>query len=313
MTSEVNDFILIDEAQSFWRAGDKVDPEILTWLETHRHKGQDVLLLVQRWDQLAQGITRLIELTTHYRKATRFGLTKRFQGFVRGNPREKAIIRSFTGPYDSTIYAFYASYVAHGIQEVTVKGGSIWRSGFLIAASLFVVGTLLFFWQSPGLEHYAQNTKPVPKQGTMRASPVSSRPPGPSQWRPGQSMTALNGGEPSVGSTASSPLVIVGGLGFADGTHWVFELADGRHVTLEELQGLAGTPTTWRQVAPGDWRVIGEGVRYGRAVGPDGYPADRASGLGLLSPGPGGGPDSAAPDPASKQRGLGDRGNKATQ
>jgi zona occludens toxin (predicted ATPase) len=313
VTSDVNDFILIDEAQSFWRAGDKVDPEILKWLETHRHKGQDVLVLVQRWDQLAQGITRLIELTTLYRKAMRFGLTKRFQGFVRGNPREKEIIRSFTGTYDPTIYALYASYVTHGIQEARVKGGSIWRSWFLIAASLFLILAAVLFWQSPGLERYAQNSKSASTPAKARTRQAPGLAPGAYHGGPGISGAESEAGVPMGTTPAPGDLVIVGGLGYADGTRWRFELADGRHVTLEELQGLAGRPTTWRQVAPGDWRLSGEGVRYGRPMGPDVNPADRASGLGLLSPGAGGGTDSPAPDPASERRGVGHQVNTVTR
>jgi len=38
--------VLIDEAQTIFRSKEKIDPELLRWLETHRHRGNDVVLMV---------------------------------------------------------------------------------------------------------------------------------------------------------------------------------------------------------------------------------------------------------------------------
>src|SRR5574341_1581826 len=44
---EVGAAVLIDEAQTVFRAMQRVDPVLLRWLETHRHFGVDVVLMCQ--------------------------------------------------------------------------------------------------------------------------------------------------------------------------------------------------------------------------------------------------------------------------
>ena len=40
--------VLIDEVQTVFRSKDKTDPQLLRWLETHRHRGIDLVLMCQQ-------------------------------------------------------------------------------------------------------------------------------------------------------------------------------------------------------------------------------------------------------------------------
>ena len=87
--------ILIDEAQTIFRSKEKVDPHILRMLETHRHHGIDIVMMCQQYGQMTLGVTRLVEVTTKFRRLDRFGLKNRYQAQVRGNPEETEVIRMF--------------------------------------------------------------------------------------------------------------------------------------------------------------------------------------------------------------------------
>jgi hypothetical protein len=109
--------VIIDEAQTVFRSMQKVEPGLLRWLETHRHYGVDILLMSQDFRQMSQGVTRLIEATVKFRKLAFVGLSKKYQGKVRGNPEDNEVIRAFVGTYSPAIYAYYSSYASAAIRE----------------------------------------------------------------------------------------------------------------------------------------------------------------------------------------------------
>ena len=47
--------VLIDEVQTVFRSKDKTDPQLLRWLETHRHRGIDLVLMCQQYGQVTLG------------------------------------------------------------------------------------------------------------------------------------------------------------------------------------------------------------------------------------------------------------------
>jgi zona occludens toxin len=136
--------VLIDECQTVFRAKLKLDADILRWLETHRHIGVDVVLLCQNYKQVTAGVTRLVEVTTAFRRLDRFGLKNRYQAKVRGNPEEAEVIRMFSGRYDPKVYAYYSSYSAAGIKE-TKRGGSILKSPTVVVGVVALLGSLWWF------------------------------------------------------------------------------------------------------------------------------------------------------------------------
>jgi zona occludens toxin len=123
--------VLIDEVQTIFRSKDKTDPELLRWLETHRHRGIDIVMMCQQYGQVTLGVNRLVEATTKFRRLDRFGLKNRYQASVRGNPEELEVIRMFSGKYEPTLYAYYSSYSSATVRE-TARGGSILKSPTLI-------------------------------------------------------------------------------------------------------------------------------------------------------------------------------------
>ena len=139
--------VIIDEAQTVFRSMQKVEPGLLRWLETHRHYGVDILLMSQDFRQMSQGVTRLIEATVKFRKLAFVGLSKKYQGKVRGNPEDNEVIRAFVGTYSPAVYAYYSSYASAAIQEEK-RSHTVFKSARVaigIAAGLFAIG--LMFWR----------------------------------------------------------------------------------------------------------------------------------------------------------------------
>ena len=155
--------MIIDEAQTVFRSMQKVEPGLLRWLETHRHYGVDILLMSQDFRQMSQGVTRLIEATVKFRKLAFVGLSKKYQGKVRGNPEDHETIRAFVGTYSPAIYAYYSSYASAAIQEEK-RSHTIFKSARIaigIAAGLFAIALMAWRpWSS------LNSTKPTPAAGS---------------------------------------------------------------------------------------------------------------------------------------------------
>ena len=121
-------------------------------LETHRHKGLDIVMLCQQHGQMTLGVLRLVEVTTKFRRLDRFGLRERYQAQVRGNPEETDVIRMFTGTYSPKVYAYYSSYAHAAIRE-SARGGSILKSPTVILGIVGLLGAVAWFgsghWLTP--------------------------------------------------------------------------------------------------------------------------------------------------------------------
>ena len=136
---EAGSAVLLDECQTIFRSQIKVPPELLRWLELHRHFGIDVVMVCQDYRQVTSGVTRLVEVTTKFLKLGRIGLGKRYKGTIRGNPEETESIRSFIGKYDARVYSYYSSYRA-AVKEQK-RGYSIFKSAVVVGclSMVFVV------------------------------------------------------------------------------------------------------------------------------------------------------------------------------
>ena len=160
--------VIIDEAQTVFRSMQKVEPGLLRWLETHRHYGVDILLMSQDFRQMSQGVTRLIEATVKFRKLAFVGLSKKYQGKVRGNPEDHEVIRAFVGTYSPAIYAYYSSYASAAIREEK-RSHTVFKSARVaigIAAGLFAIG--LMVWRP-----WSSLSSPKPASAAA-SNPVSS-------------------------------------------------------------------------------------------------------------------------------------------
>ncbi|TAJ27899.1 MAG: hypothetical protein EPO64_05080, partial [Nitrospirae bacterium] len=146
-TVEPHALVMIDEAQTVFRAMERVDKKLLRWLETHRHYGVDVLLCCQDYKQMASGMTRLVESTIEFKRLAVFGLQRHAQARVRGNPDDDRLqlIRKFPVKYQPTLYAYYSSYALAAITEEK-RAHHVFKSAQVvvgIAASLFVAAVML--------------------------------------------------------------------------------------------------------------------------------------------------------------------------
>jgi zona occludens toxin len=136
--------VLIDEVQTVFRSKDKTDPVLLRWLETHRHRGIDLVLMCQQYGQVTLGVNRLVEATTKFRRLDRFGLKNRYQASVRGNPEELEVIRMFSGKYEPKLYAYYSSYASATVRE-TARAGSMLKSPTVLVGCLGLVVAVAWF------------------------------------------------------------------------------------------------------------------------------------------------------------------------
>ena len=255
LSIEPGSAVCLDEAQTIFRAKEKVPGEILRWLETHRHYGVDLLLMAQDYRQLTSGVTRLVESTIKFRRMERFGMRKRYQGFVRGNPEETDVIRTLIGRYDPKIYAYYSSYATGGITEER-RMTTIMSSPLLIIGILGLVGALGFI----GWGTWFSGTKPSAVQ--LPAPPSDAR----SMFvRPAEHQAAIESMPPSTGPAASSlapeeRLRIEGGIVMNGKAYWVD--AQGRILTAGQITALVGAPVT-EQIVNGAPSLVSDRIVWG--------------------------------------------------
>jgi len=253
--------VIIDEAQTVFRSMQKVEPGLLRWLETHRHYGVDILLMSQDFRQMSQGVTRLIEATVKFRKLAFVGLSKKYQGKVRGNPEDHETIRAFVGTYSPAIYAYYSSYASAAIHEEK-RSHTIFKSARIaigIAAGLFAIG--LIAWRPWSSLSSTKGASPAGVSGTPALPPPSGA------SAPGSLVSPL--GTPTSFATIppspKRPVRILGGAGSsANRQGWRYLLDSGEILTAAQITGRYGISVS-EVYEDGSMRVIGEGVFYGPA------------------------------------------------
>ena len=253
--------VIIDEAQTVFRSMQKVEPGLLRWLETHRHYGVDILLMSQDFRQMSQGVTRLIEATVKFRKLAFVGLSKKYQGKVRGNPEDNEVIRAFVGTYSPTVYAYYSSYASSAIREEK-RSHTVFKSARIaigIAAGLFAIGLMVWRpWSSLSASKPVSSGGSTPAATTTIGAPVSG------------SARLLNplGVAPPASTTPpvpKRPVRILGGAGMSkDRQGWRYLLDSGEILTAAQITGRYGVSVS-EVYEEGSMRLIGEGVFYGPA------------------------------------------------
>ncbi len=252
--------VIIDEAQTVFRSMQKVEPGLLRWLETHRHYGVDILLMSQDFRQMTQGVTRLVEATVKFRKLSFVGLSKKYQGRVRGNPEDHEVIRAFVGTYSPAIYAYYSSYASAAIREEK-RSHTVFKSARVaagIAAGLFAISLMVWRpWSS------LSSTKPIPARSTAMPT-LASEPAVPNSG----SLLSPLGLSPASAATPAPPkrtVRILGGAGMSKNRQgWRYLLDSGEILTAAQIAGRYGLSVS-EVYEDGSLRLIGEGVFYGPA------------------------------------------------
>jgi hypothetical protein len=246
--------VLIDEVQTVFRSKDKTDPQLLRWLETHRHRGIDLVLMCQQYGQVTLGVNRLVEATTKFRRLDRFGLKNRYQASVRGNPEELEVIRMFSGKYEPKLYAYYSSYASASVRE-TARGGSMWKSPTLLVGILGLLVAVAWF----AFGGWLSGVNPP------HAATVSTLPPAPP-------FPAVQGPQPVVPSPPVAvpvvqPVRIQGGLltEVQGAPQWLYVSESGRIMTDEEIAMVSGGIVNAR-MDRGVRILYGSGVVWGGAA-----------------------------------------------
>ncbi|KXK02788.1 MAG: Zonular occludens toxin (Zot) [Nitrospira sp. OLB3] len=237
-------FVIIDEAQTVFRAMERVDKALCRFLETHRHHGVDILMMCQDYRQMSQSVTRLVEGTIKFRKLAFVGLTNHYQGKVRGNPDDPTEIRKITGTYDPGVYAYYSSYSAATVKELRMSN-SVWKSASVVVGGVSLLFALFVFLWRPW---------------TSLADPANPAAPAPSPTSKPLNPT----GPGSLGSHAThapASKVVIIGSGGRKGKYYYF-LEDGRMFTAQDIASKFGVAV--HEVKDGAfYRLVGEGVQYG--------------------------------------------------
>ncbi|MDH4078988.1 MAG: zonular occludens toxin domain-containing protein [Nitrospira sp.] len=254
LSIEPGSAVCLDEAQTIFRAKEKVPGEILRWLETHRHYGVDLLLMAQDYRQLTSGVTRLVESTIKFRRMERFGMRRRFQGFVRGNPEETEVIRTLIGRYEPKIYAYYSSYATGGITEER-RMKTILSSPLLLVGLVGLIGALGFIgwgtWFS-GTKPSAAQLPPPPNNGKPVFVP------------PAENQSAIDSIAPPSATSPSlvtqERLRIEGGIVMNGKAYWVD--AQGRILTAGQITALVGAPVT-EQIVNGVPSLVSDRIVWG--------------------------------------------------
>lgn len=247
--------ILIDEAQTIFRSKEKVDPHILRMLETHRHHGIDIVMMCQQYGQMTLGVTRLVEVTTKFRRLDRFGLKNRYQAQVRGNPEETEVIRMFTGKYKPTVYAYYSSYSNASVRE-SARGGSILKSPTLIVGLAGLIGAIFWFsnghWLTPPADVQARDASNVIKLDHLPPPPLSP---------------VLRANE-AVQGVGIHPVRVQGGLETeVNGQRvWLYVTESGQILTDDQIASESGGIVNSR-MERGVRRLFGSGVVWGGTEG----------------------------------------------
>ena len=253
--------IFIDEVQSVFRSKEKVDADTLRWLETHRHRGIDIVMMCQQYGQVTLGVNRLIEVTTKFRRLDRFGLKNRYQASVRGNPDETEIIRMFSGKYEPKMYAYYASYSHAGVRE-TRRTGSVMKSPTLIVGVIGLLGAVAWFgagrWLTPSADVHARHAG-------AGALMVAHLPPPPSTV-PDVSPSALSQAAPEI-----HPIRVQGGMcAEVDGRQqWLYVTESGQIMSDDQIAAESGGIVNAR-MDRGARILWGSGVLWGGVNAVDG-------------------------------------------
>jgi zona occludens toxin (predicted ATPase) len=248
-TVEPGSAVILDEVQTIFRAKEKQDPEILRWLETHRHRGIDIVMMCQHASQCTLGVIRLVEATTKFRRLDRFGFKGRYQAAVRGNPEETEVIRMFVGRYEPKTYAYYSSYSSAAIKE-TARGGSIMKSPTVILGSIGLLGSILWFgwggWLT-GANQTSSQAGPARMAQALEPSTAIH----PLQIQP-------------VPSPPVTPIRVQGGMQLdeSDPDSWLWVTESGELLTETELAGRSGGTVTSR-IVRGVRVLSGTGIIWG--------------------------------------------------
>ena len=235
--------VIIDECQTLFRSQTRVDPEVLRLLEVHRHYGLDLVLMCQDYRQMTQSVTRLVEVTTKFRRLDRIGISNRYQGFVRGNPEETEVIRKWIGKYDPKVYAYYSSYAAAAVKEQRQMRTALGSVTVIAGVCGLALALGWFFWGN------WIGSAPFPKT-------------------PGAEHKALATGTPSKDAPAPVPITpvrIVGAVGFVPAgqihEEWRYLTEEGQMLTVAEVAGLSGGSVS--EITTGSTRkLVGAGVLW---------------------------------------------------
>lgn len=192
------DVLVVDEVQRWWRPRgmNQKPPQMISALETHRHKGVDFVIITQNPMLIDQNVRRLIGRHQHVRRL--FGMKRAaiydWDGCSVDVNRTKTATTSMWS-YPKSAYALYKSSELHTKQRQKIPP-------WLIIPVLAIVGGLFVM---PKAFSTMQGT--MTGKGFTGPAPASSAPASPAPALP--PLLPASGVPPAPSSAASSPATTV--------------------------------------------------------------------------------------------------------
>lgn len=148
---EPKSLVIIDEVHKLFSNRDWADEknrEFTEWSSTHRHTGNDLILITQDIEKVDKHARSLIEWSFLYRKINFMGdaVQKKYIKYIypgdnhKGQPQQKSVMT-----YDTDVFKCYKSYDADDIQETALIRTNIFKQPVFYAVPVaFIITAILF-------------------------------------------------------------------------------------------------------------------------------------------------------------------------
>ena len=238
------DLVIIDEAQNFYRTGQKLSDHECKFFREHRHfcdeegRGCDIVLISQRFVDIQPFVRGVVELCFVMRQLKVFSLPNYYTVTVYEGDLRHKISGPTTHKYQKEIFELYKSFaVTGGMQARVDKRQSLFSFRFFFILTLllvFLFGSfkVLFTIFSP--ERYQKSDK---RAGITSLNTSSGVPP------PVSSTLSRNVPVRPVGVNYSKRWRILGTLGVGTSRHIVIGDKDGM-LRFEHPQNFKGNGST---------------------------------------------------------------------
>lgn len=236
------DLIVIDESQRWFRAGVESNKEYLLFMETHRHKGCDVVILTQDYQKIQRQVYVLAEQVYKFRKMSLFGLKNYTRISVSAGVSGDDHVKTIWHKFDVSIFTLYRSFDAgaDGKKAQTIKY-SIWSSWLFRIALVGLIFIAYVIW---GRDWVSADNKVKPEAVVSVLNPVVEGATGLLQKRP-----------PAKESEVYDVVAIV-----CSGGDCIYGLSNGRMVRAEALFNQVGG--SYNKGSDGIYRIVSDRVRF---------------------------------------------------
>lgn len=234
------DLVIIDEAQNFYRTGQRLSDYECKFFREHRHfcdaegRGCDIVLISQRFVDIQPFVRGVVELCFVMRQLKVFSLPNYYTVTVYEGDLRHKISGPTTHKYQKEIFELYKSFAVTGGMQARVDN----RQTIITPKNIFLLFLLLIlivFSVTRGIAFFSSDKSPVfsSKSGRISSSTLPPASPSPSRNVPVR----------PAGVNYSKRWRILGTLGVGTSRHIVIGDKDGM-LRFEHPQSFKGNGST---------------------------------------------------------------------